>query len=130
MPLCLLEAGLEKRVFSLATREEGCSNVFAGVVLICAVFSYLGEKPHWSYLTVGSLILVSLVWLRGYVSDRNRKLEVSDEGLVLTWWPRRAVSIGWNQVRSVKPVPWYALSNSTWPSNIALMRVKDAAGRA
>jgi len=121
---------VEKRVFSLATTEEGCSNVVGGVcwfiIALTLFFDAQWRHDALGYLWWPVLIVGSLSWIWRYVSNRSRKLEMSDEGLVATWWPRRAVRIGWDTIRSVKPVSRYSLCNSTWLFNVTLIRVKGA----
>jgi hypothetical protein len=93
------EAGMEKRVFSLASTEE--KRLSIGLAVACGLMSMsVAFERHEFYLW--TFPLVSALWAIRYMSNRVRKLELSDQGLMMKRFLLKPVSIDWNMVSSVK----------------------------
>ena len=98
---------MEKRVFSLSSVEER-RFVIGYLVLLGPILGFLlwvtyhfHIRPglYGAAVTIGALCVTCAV---RYWSNRTRKLEVSEQGLVLRSWLRKPVIIDWNMVSSVK----------------------------
>jgi hypothetical protein len=120
---------VERRVFPLMSSKERA--VILIMLLLYGLFGGFmvsvfwwdrGMRIAWG---VWLLIMLAFQWRR-YYAGASRRLEVSDEGCRVIWWPRHVISIGWSAVCSVTQVPWYAFFN---PTGVACVRVRGAVGR-
>jgi hypothetical protein len=118
---------VEKQVFSLASREE--KRFVIGYLLLWTflIVGNLWWRPHYRIIAALEVALLLAVMALRYWSNRVRKLEVSDQGLVMKSWLRKPVSIDWNMVSSVKR--GYEVLSFSLNKRFLSAVVKDVAGQ-
>lgn len=97
---------MEKHAFSLVGDADRRSNVANGLfyVLIAGLAVYVFRSdPVGRYVWPVFLAMSVLLICVRYRHDRSSRIEVCDEGLVVTSWPlRQIVRVGWESITSVE----------------------------
>ena len=121
---------MEKRVFSLSSVEERHSIIGYSVMLGLVwgfLLSVLWRDPGYHFGYGGLLLLTFVIQSLRYWSNRVRKLEVSEQGLVMKSWLRKPVSIDWNLVSSVKR--GYEVASFRLSKRFLSAVIRDVAGK-
>lgn len=109
---------MEERVFSLL----GTSDLLLGVanrlfyLVVLAVITVSSWKDSGMIARLGMLALlllvfVLIVWF--VLAERSRRLNVSEDGFTVTWWPRGQTCVPWEAVLSCQL--WPASRSSDQP---------------
>lgn len=96
---------MEKRGFSFRRKETEISNVIVGAILILIVICWFRHRENdWSAYIPAMALAAGIAWtcLQQYMWSRSQSLEISDQGLRETGWPKRVFRLDWNQINSVE----------------------------
>lgn len=98
---------MEKRVFSLTSVKEQLWTAGLYVflyIMLAVVPAARSGWPRFRYHLVGAALLYAALGILAFLRERNRELEMTDEGLVVTTWRARPQLVPWEQVRSCRIV--------------------------
>lgn len=96
---------MEKRVFSLASREEKRYAIGFLVLWTFLIVGNLWWRPGYRWIAALEVALLFIIMAWRYWSNRMRRLEISEQGLVMISWLRKPVSIGWEAISKIKIGP-------------------------